>query len=261
MGAARVLIVDDEPLIRATLAELLEQEGYTVALAADAEKALLMAAERPFDLALCDIQLPGMDGVELLDRLLRINAETMVVLITAYGTVETAVEAFKRGAHDYLLKPLRFDEVLARLQHLLRFRQLTLENQRLRRELHQQFNFDQIVGGSPAMKQVFDTAAKVAQTKTNVLIEGESGTGKELIARAIHHQGKQRDQKFIAVNCAAIPQELLENQLFGHRKGAYTGADRDVEGLFVHVGEGRYTLPRRNWRDESRHTGQVVESD
>jgi DNA-binding NtrC family response regulator len=239
---ARILVVDDEPLIRATLAELLEQEGYTVALAGDAEKALAVAAEEPFDLALCDIQLPGIDGVELLDRLLRINAETMVILITAYGTVETAVEAFKRGAHDYLLKPLRFDEVLTRLQHLLRYRQLRLENQWLRRELHRQFDFDQIVGGSLAMKRVFDTVTKVAQTKTNVLIHGESGTGKELIARAIHHQSKQREQKFVAVNCAAIPHDLLENQLFGHRKGAYTGADRDVEGLFVFVGEGTLFL-------------------
>jgi DNA-binding NtrC family response regulator len=239
---ARILVVDDEPLIRATLAELLEQEGYQVTLAGAAEKALDLAAEQPFDLALCDIQLPGMDGVELLDRLLRINAETMVVLITAYGTVETAVEAFKRGAHDYLLKPLRFDEVLSRLQHLLRYRRLRLENQWLRRELHKQFDFEQIVGASPAMKQIFETVTKLAQTKTNVLLVGESGTGKELIARAIHHHGKHHEQKFMAVNCAAIPHDLLENQLFGHRKGAYTGADRDVEGLFAHVGEGTLFL-------------------
>lgn len=241
-SVGQVLVVDDEPLIRGTLAELLEQEGYRVTLAGDAEKALALATETPFDLALCDIQLPGMDGVELLDRLLRINAETMVVLITAYGTVETAVEAFKRGAHDYLLKPLRFDEVLSRLQHLMRYRQLRLENQWLRRELQREFDFGRIVGNSPGMRQVFATAAKVAQTTTNVLITGESGTGKELIARAIHHQGKQKDLKFLAINCAAIPQELLENQLFGHRKGAYTGADRDVEGLFVHVGEGTLFL-------------------
>jgi DNA-binding NtrC family response regulator len=240
--AASILIVDDEPLIRATLAEFLEQEGYAVATAGDAEQALVLAKEQRFDLALCDIQLPGMDGVMLLERLLRLSPETFVVLITAYGTVETAVEAFKRGAHDYLMKPLIFDEVAAKLRHLLAFRKLHLENQWLRRELHQQFDFSAIIGRGPAMKQVLSTVTKVAPSRTTVLLVGESGTGKELIARALHHHGPDRDEKFIAVNCAAIPEDLLENQLFGHRKGAYTGADRDSEGVFLHVGKGTLFL-------------------
>jgi DNA-binding NtrC family response regulator len=156
--------------------------------------------------------------------------------------VDSAVEAFKRGAHDYLMKPLIFDEVLAKIRQLLRVRDLRLENQWLRRELHREYDFDQIIGRGPAMRQVFATAAKVARTRSTVLLVGESGTGKELIARAIHHQSAARDEKFVAVNCAAIPADLLENQLFGHKKGAYTGADRDQEGVFIHVGRGTIFL-------------------
>ncbi len=241
-ASAAVLIVDDEFLIRDTLAEFLTQEGFAVETAGDAELALSLAAERRFDLAICDIQLPGMDGVELLEQLLKISPETFVLLITAYGTVESAVEAFKRGAHDYLMKPLLFDEVLAKIRQLLHYRDLHRENQWLRRELHREFDFDQIVGRSPAFRQVLAMASKLARTRSNVLLVGESGTGKELIARAIHHQGPCRDEKFVAINCAAIPHDLVENQLFGHRKGAYTGADRDQSGVFVHVGDGTIFL-------------------
>ncbi len=240
--AAAILVVDDEPLIRNTLAEFLTLEGYEVETVGDGEQALKAASERRFDLAICDVQLPGIDGVELLERLLRISPETFVLLITAYGTVENAVEAFKRGAHDYLMKPLLFDEVLGKIRHLLRYRDLHRENQWLRRELHKEYDFDQIVGRSPAIKAVLATAVKVARTKSNVLIVGESGTVKELIARAIHHQSAARDQRFIAVNCAAIPHDLMENQLFGHKKGAFTGADRDHDGIFAHVGEGTIFL-------------------
>jgi DNA-binding NtrC family response regulator len=240
--SASLLIVEDEPLIRDTLAEFLEQEGYAVTAAADAEQALSLVGEKPFDLAICDLHLPGMDGVELLERLLQLSPTTFVLLITAYGTVESAVEAFQRGAHDYLIKPLIFDEVLAKIRQMLRYRELHQENQWLRRELHRQFDFDQIVGHGSALRRVLATVEKVARTKTNVLLVGESGTGKELIARAIHHQSAEREEKFIAINCAAIPNDLLENQLFGHRKGAYTGADRDQEGVFVHVGAGTIFL-------------------
>jgi DNA-binding NtrC family response regulator len=201
-----------------------------------------MARTQRFDVALCDIQLPRMDGVSLLEKLLRLSPDTFVVLVTAYGTVESAVEAFKRGAHDYLMKPLILDEVAAKLRHLLTYRQLHLENQWLRRELHQQFNPSTIIGRSAAMQQVFITVRKVAASRSTVLLVGESGTGKELIARAIHYQGPDHEERFVAVNCAAIPEDLLENQLFGHRKGAYTGADRDSEGIFQHVGAGTLFL-------------------
>ncbi|HMC66685.1 MAG TPA: sigma-54 dependent transcriptional regulator [Gemmataceae bacterium] len=240
--SAAVLIVDDEPLIRDTLAEYLVQEGYEVAACGDGEQALALAAERRFDVALCDVQLPGIDGIELLDRLLKLSPELFVLLITAYGTVENAVEAFQRGAHDYLMKPILLDEVANKLRRLLAYRELFQENQWLRRELHRQYDFQHIVGRSPAMQQVFALVRKVAPTRSTVLLVGESGTGKELIARAIHHHGGSKEARFLAVNCAAIPVDLLENQLFGHRKGAFTGADRDQPGIFVHAGGGTVFL-------------------
>ncbi|MFO0811718.1 MAG: sigma-54 dependent transcriptional regulator [Gemmatales bacterium] len=239
---ARLLIVDDELLIRESLAEFLEQEGFTVRTAADGPSALKLADEQPFDLVLTDIQMPQMDGVELLERLQQRNPETFVLLVTAYGTVETAVEAFKRGAQDYLLKPLRFSEVAAKVRQLLQYRQWKLENQWLRRELHRPADPEMIVGQCPAMQEVMATLSKIARTRATVLILGESGTGKELIARALHEQGPDHDERFLAINCAAIPNELLESQLFGHRKGAFTGADKDTEGLFQKAGQGTLFL-------------------
>jgi len=239
---ARVLIVDDEPLIRSTLAEYLTQEGFKVAACANGEAALLQAAEQCYDVALCDVQLPGIDGIELLERLHKISPQTFVLLITAYATVENAVQAFQRGAQDYLMKPILLDEVLGKIRRLLAYRALHEENQALRRELNRDYDFNHIVGKSAAMQRVFDMVRKVAPTRSTVLLEGESGTGKELIARAIHAQGAGAEARFLAINCAAIPHDLLENQLFGHRKGAFTGADRDHAGLFIHAGAGTIFL-------------------
>jgi DNA-binding NtrC family response regulator len=244
--SATVLVVDDEPLIRDTLAEYLAQEGMTVVACASGEEALASAAQRRFDIALCDVQLPGLDGLELLDRLRPISPETIVLLITAYATVENAVEAFQRGAHDYLMKPILLDEVLGKIHRLLAHRALFLENQWLRRELNRVGEPGQIIGKGPAMARVFEMVRKVAPTRMTVLIVGESGTGKELIARAIHDggvtSGAEGAERFVALNCAAIPHDLLENQLFGHRKGAFTGADRDQAGVFVHAGAGTVFL-------------------
>ncbi len=240
--AASILIVDDELLIRATLAEYLTQEGFTVSACADAEEALALAETRSFDVALCDVQLPGMDGLELLERLLKISPTTFVLLITAFATVESAVEAFQRGAHDYLMKPILLHEVLNKIRRLLAYRDLFRENQWLRRELHRSYDADHIVGRSPAMQRVLAMMEKVAPTRSTVLLTGESGTGKELIARALHQRGLGREARFLAVNCAAIPHDLLENQLFGHRKGSFTGADRDQAGVFVHAGCGTVFL-------------------
>jgi DNA-binding NtrC family response regulator len=183
-----------------------------------------------------------MDGIELLERLLRISPETFVLLITAYATVESAVQAFQRGAHDYLMKPILLDEVLSKIRRLLAYRELSLENQWLRRELSREHEAGPIVGRGPAMQRVLDMVRKVAPTRSTVLLVGESGTGKELVARAIHEQGAGKEARFLAVNCAAIPHDLLENQLFGHRKGAFTGADRDQAGVFVHAGAGTVFL-------------------
>jgi DNA-binding NtrC family response regulator len=259
--AASVLIIDDEELIRETLAEYLTAAGFRVTACATGEEGLDRGARERFDVALCDVQLPGIDGLEVLERLQRISPETFVLLITAYASVESAVQAFQRGAHDYLMKPILLDEVRAKVERLLTHRALALENQWLRRELNRTCDPDLVIGSSPGMLQAFHMVRKVAPTRSTVLIVGESGTGKELVARAIHTIGARREgepgedealprtarpgqcaPRFLAVNCAAIPHELLENQLFGHRKGAYTGADRDQAGVFVHAGPGTVFL-------------------
>jgi DNA-binding NtrC family response regulator len=252
---AAILVVDDEVLIRETLSEFLSEEGFTVVACSSGEEALARAEEQRFDIVLCDVHLPGLNGLELLDRLQRISPETFVLLITAYATVENAVEAFQRGAHDYLMKPILLDEVLSKIRRLLAHRALYLENQWLRRELNrnQRLENEQIIGKSSGMRQVLEMVRKVAPTPSTVLIVGESGTGKELIARAIHEgyetanaangaAGAVEERRFLAVNCAAIPHDLLENQLFGHRKGAFTGANRDQAGVFVHAGNGTVFL-------------------
>jgi DNA-binding NtrC family response regulator len=239
---ARLLVVDDEALIRDTLAEYLQQEGFAVDACGSGEAALELAARHRYDVAFCDVQLPGIDGIELLERLLKISPQTFVLLVTAYATVENAVEAFQRGAHDYLMKPILLDEVLGKVRRMLRYRDLYQENQDLRRELNRRYDPEHIVGRGPAMRRVFELVRKVAPTRSTVLITGESGTGKELIARAIHGLGPDPEARFLAVNCAAIPHDLLENQLFGHRKGAFTGADRDQAGVFVHAGSGTVFL-------------------
>ncbi len=243
--AVRLLIIDDEELIRDTLAEYLAQEGYSVTACASGEEGLEQAKKHPYAIALCDMQLPGIDGMETLERLQQLSPETSVLLITAFATVENAVEAFQRGAHDYLMKPILLEEVLGKIRRLLAMRELASENQWLRRELNRACPPAQIVGSSAAMATVFEMIRKVAPTRSTVLIIGESGTGKELVARAIHDQTPKREgqpARFIAVNCAAIPHELLENQLFGHRKGSFTGADRDQAGVFVHAGAGTVFL-------------------
>jgi DNA-binding NtrC family response regulator len=240
--AASILVVDDEPLIRETLAEFLGHEGFAVTVCGAGKEALELAAARPFAVALCDVQLPDIDGMELLQRLLKISPQTFVLLITAYGTVENAVQAFRRGAHDYLMKPILLDEVLSKIRKLLSFRELYLENQWLRRALHRSADDETIVARSGAMLRVLELVRKVAPTPSTVLIAGESGTGKELVARAIHRQSAGADARFVPLNCAAIPHDLLENQLFGHRKGAFTGADRDQAGVFIHAGPGTVFL-------------------
>jgi DNA-binding NtrC family response regulator len=245
---ARILIIDDEELIRETLAEYLSQEGFAVSTCRSGEEGLELAKRTPFTIAICDMQLPGMDGLTVLERLQQLSPETSVLLITAFATVENAVEAFQRGAHDYLMKPILLDEVLSKVRRLLELRELALENQWLRRELNRTCPPAQIIGNSPLMLQVMEMVRKVAPTRSTVLITGESGTGKELIARAIHDQSQanrsedSRPARFLALNCAAIPHELLEAQLFGYRRGAFTGADRDQAGIFVHAGTGTVFL-------------------
>ncbi len=242
VSRGRILIVDDEDVINQTLREFLESEKFEVATAVDLPSALAQVAAFEPDVVLCDVQLPGADGITVLNRALRIRPETLFVMITAYATVENAVAAFQRGAQDYLMKPVLFDDLLAKLDRLMSLRRLLRENQALRRQLHADGNLDAMVGASPPMRAVKSLIRKVGPTRSTVLITGESGTGKELVARALHTLGPAPDEVFLAVNCAAIPHDLLENQLFGHLRGAFTGADRDHAGVFVAAGLGTVFL-------------------
>ncbi len=216
-----VLVCDDEPLIRDTLAEFLAQEGFAVEAVGSGEEAVRRAAARFFDIVLCDVNLPGIDGVETLHRVLTASPESFVLLITAYGTVESAVEAFQRGAQDYLMKPILLEEVLNKIRRLLKLRELSQENQWLRRELHRTAPGEAVIGQSSAMARLYELARKVAPTRSTVLIQGESGTGKEVLARFIHKQSGE--ERFLAVNCAALPNEWLETELFGARPAVLSG--------------------------------------
>jgi DNA-binding NtrC family response regulator len=233
-----ILIVEDEEIIRTTLREFLTGEGYSVADAGTVADAIKLARHRDFDVAICDVQLPDGDGIALLRRLQQVNLETSALVITAYATVENAVEAFKAGAFDYLVKPVIFEDLANKLDRLYRYRQLYIENQVLRRELARRGDFDQIVGSSKVLADLQETIRKVAVTNSNVLLVGETGTGKELFARAIHAAGPKGDDKFLAVNCGTRPVELLETQLFGSSAGP--GTDR--QGIFRHAGEGTVFL-------------------
>ncbi|MEW4490589.1 sigma-54 dependent transcriptional regulator [Thalassoglobus sp. JC818] len=210
-----ILIVEDEDIIRNTLAEFLEAEGFDVTQAASVTEGLNKAREQDYQVAICDIQLPDGDGIKLMRQMHKLNPSLFVLIITAYGTVESAVDAFKGGAFDYLTKPVIFDDLSHKLKRVFEYRDLYLENQKLRRELEQPHRFDQIVGSSEPLKALQDSIAKISVTNSNVLLVGESGTGKELFARAIHSAGPMKDEKFLAVNCGARPVELLEAEIFG----------------------------------------------
>lgn len=214
-----ILIVEDEQIIRETLAEFLQSEGFEVRATGTVTEALKIARERDYDVAVCDIQLPDGDGVKLLRQLHRINPAIFVLIISAYATVENAVEAFTAGAFDYLVKPVRFEELTNRLQRLFKFQDLYRENQKLRKDLARSSGFDQIVGSSAVLQNLLKTIRKVAATNSNVLLVGETGTGKELFAREIHMAGPNKDEKFLAVNCGTRPVEMLEAQLFGVENG------------------------------------------
>ncbi len=210
-----VLIVEDETIIRKTLAEFLTGEGFEVAQAGSMAEALQVARGRDFHVAICDVQLPDGDGIVLQRKLQQINPSVFVLIITAYATVENAVEAFKAGAFDFLVKPVIYEDLNNKLRRVFQYRDLYLENQALRRELAQPQKFDQIVGSSKPLQELLATITKIAATHSNVLLVGETGTGKELFARAIHASGPRKEEKFLAVNCATRPVEVLEAEIFG----------------------------------------------
>jgi two-component system response regulator PilR (NtrC family)/two-component system response regulator HydG len=240
--SARILVVEDEEVLRTNLVELLARAGHDVEGVGSAEAGLARVLEAEFSIVLTDIRLPGMDGISLLKRIVAERPETLVLVTTAYASVESAVEALRHGAYDYLLKPVTFEDLLQKVQNLVAFGALKQEVVRLRRDLHARLGFEGLMGKSPQMQAVFELIDKVAPTHSTVLITGESGTGKELVARAVHARSALADKEFLAVNMAAIPAEVVEAQLFGHEKGAFTGADRRREGLLRSVRAGTVFL-------------------
>lgn len=242
MKIERILIVDDEILMRRFLQESLERLGIVVDAAKDGVFALDLIAEKEYDVVFTDIKMPQINGIELLRRIKGQSPETQVILMTAYGTIETAVEAMKIGAFDYILKPFSVDQIDIVLKKIIERQKLINENKYLKKELKDRYHFDEIIGKSKCMKNIFGTVSKIAPTRATVLIQGDSGTGKELVARSIHYNSDRRDNPFIKLNCAAIPETLMESELFGHEKGSFTGASSRRLGKFELADQGTILL-------------------
>jgi two-component system response regulator AtoC len=228
----RILIVDDEPNIRQGLAEALQGQGYEIKQAASGEAALELVRLMPFDLVLVDLVMEEMDGIEVLRQINREWPQTEVVIITAYGTIETAVKALKEGAYDYLTKPINVKRFRSYVHNILRAQELQEENKRLREQLRTEQEYSQIIGRSEKLLTILEMIDQLAPTDVNILIEGESGTGKELVAHAIHQKSGRGPKPFISVNCGALPKGLIASELFGHQKGAFTGASEQKQGRF-----------------------------
>ena len=233
---ATILVVDDEDTVRAPLVSNLSLAGYETLDAPSADEALKILSSVDIDLLITDVRMPGMDGLELLRRAKAILPDLEVMMMTAYASVDAAVEAMALGARDYIAKPFGRDEVLLRIERALKDRELSRENRTLREALKRGFDVGRgahLIGTSPSMRSVFETIATVSQNRSNVVIQGDTGTGKELVAKAIHYSGPRQDEPFIALNCGSVSKTLLESQLFGHVKGAFTGAVKDTPGFFM----------------------------
>jgi DNA-binding NtrC family response regulator len=252
---ARIAIVDDEEIVRESLAGWLQMDGYDVDQAASAEAALELLKSRRYNIIFLDIKMPGMDGIELLGHLQEDDPELAVVMITAFGSIDTAVEAMKRGAHDYLLKPFDPAEISLLIERIIGHQKLAEENEILKEQVQQRQRLESLVSGSAAMQKVFELILSVAKTDSSVLITGETGTGKGLVAKAIHAQSPRAACPFIAVNCGAFTEHLLESELFGHEKGAFTGA--------VHLRKGRFELAQGGtlFLDEVGEVGMKMQID
>lgn len=228
----RILVVDDEEIMREVLSDLLATAAYKVDLAENGSQALNKIREEEYGVVLLDLMMPDMDGLQVLQELQKIETAPVAVILTAYGSIDKAVQATKLGAYNFLTKPFKNDELLLVLKNALEHHQLLVENQHLRKTLQERFNFKNIIGKSAPMQQVFDLIARVAPRRSTVLVQGESGTGKELVAKAIHASSGRAEAPFIAINCGNIPSDLLESELFGHVRGAFTGANVAKKGLF-----------------------------
>lgn len=229
---ARVLIVDDDPVILEVIGDILKKNGYEVVAAPNGAAGIRELERKYFDLVLTDLVMPDVDGMEVLNHVVSTSPKAMCVILTGHGTIKSSVEAIKKGAFDYITKPITADELLVVIEKALKFRNLEEENIRLKKELQQTYGYDNLVGTSNAIKNIYDLIEKVADTDGTVLISGASGTGKELIARAIHYNSSRCDRPLVVINCGAIPEELLESELFGHEKGAFTGAYKSRIGRF-----------------------------
>ena len=228
----KILVVEDEELMRSILRQLLNDAGYTVVTADRVDSAIEAFAANDIAVTLTDIKMPGRDGLDLLDEIKSIDSEAVVIIMTAYSSVDSAVAALRKGAYDYVTKPFVNEDLLHTVKNAVTQRRLFSENRVLRRELRKKYSFTEIVGKSEALQKLLDLVNKVADTTANVLIQGESGTGKELVARSLHFNSSRADGPFLAINCGALPESLLESELFGHKKGSFTGAVADKNGLF-----------------------------
>jgi two-component system response regulator PilR (NtrC family) len=225
-------VVDDEPIIHEVLSQLLSSEGYEVVLSSSGEEALEKHSSQFYDITLLDLLMPGLDGIEVLKGIKRIDPQAVIIIITAYASVESAISAMKMGAYDYIQKPFKHEELLMIIERALEHKSLQEENIRLRGELNRKFGFENIIGRSQPMQKIFELIRATAPTRSTILIQGESGTGKELVARAIHQNSERRNFPFVVVNSGSLPPDLLESHLFGHVKGAFTGAVSQKDGLF-----------------------------
>jgi len=237
-----VLVVDDEPGMREFLEIMLTKEGYEVSIASNGEEAIEKIGKESFDLAIVDIQMPGINGIEVLRNTREKNYNTTIIMITAFASHESAIEAMKLGAYDYITKPFKIDEIKLVIKKSLDKNVLEKENTRLKKELETKYGFENFIGSSNSIQQIFSLINRVSELNVNVLVSGESGTGKELVARAVHYSGSRKDGPFIPVNCGAIPETLIESEFFGHSKGAFTGAMRDKKGLFEEANGGTIFL-------------------
>ncbi len=238
----RVLLIDDEDLFREDLAGLLRRRDMECRTASSGEEGLAVLEEWEADIVLCDIMMPGMSGLDALDCIMRLRPETRVIMLTAFADLQTAITAFRNGACDYVMKPIVFDDVVGKIRRLAELKELTREVQVLRRQVSRGLDSSPIIGQSESIKTTMHNIEKVAATRSTVLITGESGTGKELAARAIHSLGCRKNSPFVAINCAGIPETLLESELFGHVRGAFTGAVGDRAGYFELAGDGAILL-------------------
>jgi DNA-binding NtrC family response regulator len=239
---SRVLVVDDESLMREFISESLLAQGYEVDCAENGARAIELMVGETYDVILTDYKMPKVTGMDVLRRARERMPDAKVVIMTAYGTVENAVEAMKLGAFDYITKPFSVDEILILVKRAVEFKSLQIENRRLHTELENRYGYRSMVGTSPTMQRIFELIGTVCQSRSTVLITGKSGTGKELVARAVHYQSPRKNGPFIKLNCAALPAELMESELFGHEKGAFTGAIRRYKGRFERADGGTLLL-------------------